>query len=935
MAAWAGHPQPGPARPGPSRPVPPIADDELVNTVWVRNTCFTGIFLTSYLHDRNGTLPITIALYGNTSLPQPSLTTLATFAATGTHPYGALVEDAAGNLYGTTGLSPTDKGANASSEGTVFELVKGATTITTLATFSGPNGTDPVAGLTIDAAGNLFGATAYGGTAGDGTLFELVKGAKAVTTLATFNGANGAVPQSLLTADAAGNLFGVTNSGGSNNVGTVFELVKGATAVTTLASFTGNNGAFGEGGVTVDAAGNIYGTTVYGGTTGPGTIFELAKGAKTVTTLVNFTGPNGSTARSGLTADAAGNLYGVTFKGGSADDGTIYELAKGAKTVATLATFTGSNGANPIGNLTIDAAGNLFGTASAGGTGGAGTVFELLKGASVISTLATFTAAVGNPYAGLTVDAAGNLFGTTSSGNGTVFEIAAATAFVPLKVVTSSPDTTALLATVNLAASHLPAAAIYTDNGGAIPAAPVAGSALLLTSTLTGNIAIPTGYGLVELASGSAVNLTGGDANTMIIGDGFTYNGTAAWVGSGDGVSQITDNAAGATILLGSTGSNVVTAGGTGATVSVGNSGTSAATLSGAGASFATGSNSHFALTASGSNQKIEIGNGALGTALVSGAADVIDIGGNSVAPAGTAPATGFTTKINGSAGHGSTYNITDADSRNLLALGNADAVNVAAGASTIFGLTGDTVTAGAGQLEFVGGGGISTVVGGAANVVMFATSGQVFDVGSAQANVFVGGTAASTINAGAGGGSFFGGTAGERYNFGTGHAQVFVGTGGSDTLSGGAGAVAPVIFASGAEKLTIADVGGPVTVVSFAAGGVIDASQTAGNNNFFAGYGSLGNQTLVGATTGADTFVIGANPSATATSITIDNWHGGDVFYLTGFTAADTATMDGAVAGSLAQGAVGDLSFTLADNTTITFVGQHPTNFDGAGAAF
>jgi len=869
-------------------------------------------------------------------VPQPTLTTLATLAATGTHPYGVLVEDAAGNLYGTTGLSPTDKGGSATTQGTIFELVKGASTVTTLATFNGVNGADPVAGLTLDAAGNLFGATAYGGSAGDGTLFELAKGATAVTTLATFAGANGSVPQSVLTADAAGDLFGVTNLGGSANVGTVFELVKGATAVTTLASFNGPNGSYGEGGVTIDGAGNIYGTTVYGGSSGSGTIFELVKGATTVTTVASFTGPNGSTARSGVTADAAGNLFGVTYDGGSSNVGTIYELAKGATAVATLATFTGANGANPIGNLKVDAAGNLYGTTSTGGGGGQGTVFELFKGASVISTLATFTSATGgNPYAGLTLDSAGNLFGTTTTGGGTVFEIPAATPFTPLNVTTSSPDTAALLAAVNLAASKVPAADIYTYNGGAIPAASAPGSVLLLPANATGTVAIPTGYDYVELAAGSAVNLTGGDASTMIIGDSFTYAGGAASVGSGAGVARITDTAAGATILIGSTGSATVSASGVGAHVLVGDNGTSAVTLSGAGATFATGSNSHFALTASGGTETIVIGNGALGTAIVSGAGDIIGVGGNNLAQAGTAPATGLSTQINGTAGISNTYNITDANSRNLLALGTADTVNVSAGVSTIFGLAGDVIGVGLAQVEFVGGSGVSTVIGGAANAVVFATTGQVFDVGSGQANVFVGGTAASTINAGAGGGSFFGGTAGDRYNFGTGSAQVFVGSGGADTLSGAAGTVAPVVFASGAERMTIADVSTPVTVVSFAAGGVIDASQTAGNNSFFAGYGSQGNQTLVGAAAGAgDTFVAGANPAATATSIAIVNWHAGDVFYLTGFTAADTTTMDTAIGNSLAQGSAGDLSFTLADNTTITFVGQHPTNFSAAANA-
>ena len=217
----------------------------------------------------------------------------------------------------------------------------------------------------------------------------------------------------------------------------------------------------------------------------------------------------------------------------------------------------------------------------------------------------------------------------------------AATASAPLDVVTSSPETAALLSTVNFAISQLPAADVHTDNGGAIPAAPVPGSALLLPAATSGPVAIPTGYGYVELASGSAVDLTGGDANTVIIGDGFTYAGMAASVGSGAGVSRITDDAANARLLGGSAGSATGSAAGANATVSVGDNGTSTATISGSQAWFATGSNSRFALTASGDTQRIVLGNGAVGTATISGTADVVGLGGNSVAQAGTAPASG------------------------------------------------------------------------------------------------------------------------------------------------------------------------------------------------------------------------------------------------------------------------------------------------------
>ena len=863
-----------------------------------------------------------------------TLTTLATFANNETHPYGVLTLDASGSLFGTTGVSPSTNSSGSVVQGTIYQLVQGGSTIIPFITFlNGTNGADPVGGLTFAADGILDGATAFGGSAGDGTLFELRGGA--VTTLATFTGANGAVPQSVLTVDAAGDLFGVTNQGGSANLGTVFELVKGATTVTTLATFTGANGAYAEGGVVFDAAGDLFGTTVSGGSANLGTIFELAKGATTVKTLVDFTGPNGAAPRSGLVADAAGNLFGTTHDGGGANAGTVYELARGATAVATLATFTVANGANPFGTLAFDLSGNLYGTTFTGGSGGGGTVFELQKGTGVLTTLASFTDSTGgNPYAGLSIDAAGDLFGTTTSGNGTLFELPAVGPFLPLDIATTSPETMLLLATVNQAVGILPTADVYTDNGGAIPAAPSYGSALLLPSTLVGSVAIPAGYEYLEVGPGSTVALTGGDRNTRIIGDSFTYVGSAGTVGSGAGVAQITDDAIGAKILVGSAGSATVVASGNVASVSIGDNGTAAVTICGSAASITSGSHSNYTLTADGVSGAVSIGNGAVGELTVTARNDTIRVGGSAMTVAGTSPASGITCLIQANRGAFNNYGITDPNSRTVLSLGYLDRVDAVAGVSTIFGQAGDEVFVnGLAQVLFVGGTGPSTVIGGAANVTTFATSSQKFDAGTAQANVFVGGTGTSTINAGAGGGSFFGGTVGDRYNFGTGNAQVFVGSGGADTLSGAAGTVAPVVFASGAERMTISDVSTPVTVVSFAAGGVIDASQTAGNNSFFAGYGSQGNQTLVGAMTGAgDTFVASANPAATATSLTIADWRGGDVFYLSGFTAADTTTMDTAIALIQAShGPRGDLSFTLADNTTITFSVTHPTNFDAA----
>jgi uncharacterized repeat protein (TIGR03803 family) len=354
--------------------------------------------------------------------------------------YGGVIMDASGNLYGTT------YGGGASNRGTVFEVVKGSGTITTLASFTNSTGASPTGGLILDASGNLYGTTQNGpGTLGYGTVFELAKDSGTITTLASFNGPNGLNPRSALIADASGNLYGTTQYGGAAGYGTVFTLQKGSGTITTLASFNGSSGTNAQGSIInstgvnpeapliIDARGNLYGTAYGGGAYGYGTVFEVAQGSGTITTLASFNHSNGSVIVAGLIADASGNLYGTTKGGGvGRNDGTVFELVKDSGTITTLATFNGSNGKQP-GSLIADANGNLYGTAG-GGLLGHGTVFEVVKGSGTITTLAIFDEYKGsNPttYASLIADANGNLYGTAlrggaagyDAGMGTVFQV--------------------------------------------------------------------------------------------------------------------------------------------------------------------------------------------------------------------------------------------------------------------------------------------------------------------------------------------------------------------------------------------------------------------------------------------------------------------------------------------------------------------------------
>ena len=310
-------------------------------------------------------------------------TTLASFnGADGSFPIG-LLADADGDLFSTTVIG----GAN--NDGTVFEIAKTvggyASTPTTLVSFNGADGSKPVAGLMADANGDLFGTTTGLDPSGNpltaGTVFEIKNTAgdyaSTPTTLVSFNDTDGALPTGSLIADSNGDLFGTTFEGGANDDGTVFEIAKAATGYantpTTLVSFTGDgvDGSNPEGSLIADSNGDLFGVTVTGGgANDDGTVYEIKKTAtgyaSTPTTLVSFNGTNGAAPSVGLIADANGDLFGTTSRGGANDDGTVFEIKKTAAGYAiapiTLVNFSGVNGSAPQAGLIADANGDLFGT---------------------------------------------------------------------------------------------------------------------------------------------------------------------------------------------------------------------------------------------------------------------------------------------------------------------------------------------------------------------------------------------------------------------------------------------------------------------------------------------------------------------------------------------------------------------------------------------
>jgi len=382
------------------------------------------------------------------------LYTFSPDAPYGSAPIGGLVFDAAGNLYGTT-----ERGGYYAQYGTVFELARtagGGWKERTLHSFN-PNihrgGANPQASLIFDAVGNLYGTTTSGGAYGYGTAFELTAnghGGWSEITLHSFNkdGNDGYWPACNLIFDAAGNLYGTTTSGGTYDSGMVFELTPdrdGGWTEVVLHDFNhGTDGSYPQAGLTFDAAGNLYGTTVNGGTYGYGTVFALnpeAGGgwAETVLHSFNKNGTDGINPYAGLILDAAGNLFGTTIYGGSSYFcGTVFGLspkAGGGWREGVLHSFTNNqkDGCQPYAGLISDGAGNLYGTTSVGGTQDCGTVFAFKPKAGQGSEEKVFYSFLNDfqdgclPTDSVTMDALGNLYGTTASGGmglaGTVFGV--------------------------------------------------------------------------------------------------------------------------------------------------------------------------------------------------------------------------------------------------------------------------------------------------------------------------------------------------------------------------------------------------------------------------------------------------------------------------------------------------------------------------------
>jgi uncharacterized repeat protein (TIGR03803 family) len=328
---------------------------------------------------------------------------------------------------GSGGIYGTAYGGGPNNAGVVWKIDNHGRETTLYAFAGGSDGAAPFAPLLCNADGSVYGTTSGGGTSGAGTVFRVDSSGHETVLYSFTGGTDGGYPYLGLVQDFTGNLYGTTVAGGTYGQGVIFRLDRRGHE-TVLYMFTGGADGGSPNNVILDLFGNIYGTTYSGGADGAGVVFKLdRRGNETV--LYSFTGGvDGAYPFYGVTEDFFGNLYGTTANGGTSGAGVVFKLdQRGNETV--LYNFTGgADGGYPSAGVTLDLYGNLYGATPYGGSAGSGVVFKV-DAHNHESVLYNFSGGTDGayPFAGVILDWAGNLYSDTAGGGnagfGTVFKL--------------------------------------------------------------------------------------------------------------------------------------------------------------------------------------------------------------------------------------------------------------------------------------------------------------------------------------------------------------------------------------------------------------------------------------------------------------------------------------------------------------------------------
>ena len=400
------------------------------------------------------TLSVALAIAAVASPPAPAQTfkvlyTFTGYPTDGSQPAAGLLRDASGNLYGTTyyGGKYDDCSEYHFQCGTVFRLdTNGVETV--LHNFSGPDGANPTSNLVMDASGALYGTTEFGGythscvgteSEGCGTVFKLGSDGKETVLHRFTGGVDGSSPWVGLVMDATGNLYGTTAYGGLAGEGVAFKLVgKKETVLHSFCSWPNcDDGAYIGSGLIMDAAGNLYGTAALGGETkcGCGVVYKLAGKKETILHAFKDS-PDGAIPLATLYMDSSGNLYSTTQHGGTFNysAGTVFEVSPDRKEhVLHKFQINGNkqrDGYYPQNAVVQDAAGNIYGTTAEGGIHNGGVLYEITtdgKEKILHAFCSEDHCSDGGVPNDLIIDSKGNLYGTTygggTTGDGVIFMI--------------------------------------------------------------------------------------------------------------------------------------------------------------------------------------------------------------------------------------------------------------------------------------------------------------------------------------------------------------------------------------------------------------------------------------------------------------------------------------------------------------------------------